>query len=126
MPDRFGDDESVVDFDSRRQARETAAAVENARQQRQRLNETRAVHAPLTPDQSTAARRHRHTITDQAEARRNQIRIANCRLCNDDGYRGATVCDHIDRSAVAARGMAAVRAEMGWTPPEPHGGDENG
>lgn len=115
MPDRFGDDESVVDFDSRRQARETAAAVENARQQRQRLNETRAVHAPLTPDQSADGRRHRHTITDQAEARRNQIRIANCRLCNDDGYRGATVCDHIDRSSIAARGMARVRAAMGWT-----------
>lgn len=35
--------------------------------------------------------------------------IAECELCDTDGYRGNRVCDHIDRTAVAARGSAAVR-----------------
>lgn len=40
--------------------------------------------------------------------------IAGCGLCNDDGYRGSTVCDHIDHTEAAKRGMALVRATMGW------------
>lgn len=38
--------------------------------------------------------------------------IANCTLCDDDGYRGLRVCDHIDRTETTARGMAAVRAAI--------------
>ena len=131
MPDRYGEhDDPIVDLDSRRQARENAAAVEAARAQRERLAETRAVHAPLSGDQAAAARTHRHAIRDHTDSRRNTIRIANCPLCNDDGYRGATPCDHIDRSATVRRGMTKVRAALnrqtdsnpvsGTTTPERH------
>lgn len=117
MPDRYGeptdlDAEPVVDFDSRRRARETAATVERARLQRERLAETRAVHAPLSREQANAARAHRQGTTTAAEHRRNTLRIANCGLCNDDGYRGATICDHIDHRPAYARGMAKVRAAL--------------
>jgi hypothetical protein len=115
MPDRYGadDTEPIVDLDSRRQARENAAAVERARLQRQRLAETRDVHAPLTPTQSAAARAHRQNTTARAETHRNGIRIANCSLCDTDGYRGAIICDHIDRRPTYQRGMALVRAALG-------------
>lgn len=116
MPDRYGDPadpEPVVDFDSRRQARDTAAAIENAAQQRQRLSESRSVHAPLTRDQSDAARTHRTNTTNQAETHRNTLRIANCQLCDDDGYTPAgQVCDHIDHRPAAARGMQLVREAL--------------
>ena len=121
MPDRYGDndDKPVVDFDSRRQAREAAAAAEAARQQRARLSESRAVHAPLDRGQSDMARQHRTAVTSQAEAVRNAMRIVNCPLCDENGYRGALVCDHIDRTKTRQRGMAAIRKAMGWpTPPE--------
>lgn len=109
-------DEPVVDFDSRRRARENAAAADRARQQRERLNETRTAHAPLTREQSNAVGAHRRTVTTQADARRNALRIANCQLCDADGYTpNRTICDHIDHRPAAVRGMAAVRAAMGWT-----------
>jgi hypothetical protein len=38
--------------------------------------------------------------------------IVDCELCDDDGYRGNRVCDHVDRSEIAARGSAAVRAAL--------------
>lgn len=39
--------------------------------------------------------------------------IANCRLCDPDGYRpNNTVCDHTDHTAAATRGSAAVRAAL--------------
>lgn len=40
--------------------------------------------------------------------------IQDCTLCNDDGYRGSMICDHIDHAEAAKRGMALVRATMGW------------
>jgi len=40
--------------------------------------------------------------------------IANCHLCDDDGYRGLRVCDHTDHAAAARHGMALVRRVMGW------------
>lgn len=40
--------------------------------------------------------------------------IAACALCDDDGYRGGTVCDHVDHSAAAKRGMDTIRQAMGW------------
>lgn len=43
------------------------------------------------------------------------IHIRSCGLCDDDGYRGHSVCDHQDHAAAAARGIEAVRAQMGWT-----------
>ena len=38
--------------------------------------------------------------------------IVACGLCDDDGYRGNRVCDHVDHAAAAQRGMAKVRAAM--------------
>ena len=110
MPDRYGeDDEPVVDFDSHRRARQNAAVVQAAQQQRERLAETRSVHAPMTNDQAAAARQHQRTVTSQAEQRRNASRIANCPLCDDEGYRGSTICDHVDRADITARGLAKCR-----------------
>ena len=110
MPDRYGDEpDPVVDLDSRRHSREAAAAVERARQRRARLAETRAVHAPLTRDQAHSARAHRNAAAAQAETRRNTLRIANCALCDEQGYRGATICDHIDHRPAYRRGMDLVR-----------------
>ena len=108
-------DEPVVDFDSRRRARENAAAADRARQQRERLNETRTTHAPMSREQANAVGAHRRTVAAHADAKRNALRIANCQLCDGDGYTpNRTICDHIDHRPAAARGMAAVRAAMGW------------
>lgn len=40
------------------------------------------------------------------------LAVANCGLCDDDGYRGMRVCDHVDHAPAAERGMAAVRAAL--------------
>jgi hypothetical protein len=45
-----------------------------------------------------------------------QRAIDNCQLCDDDGYRGPQVCDHVDHSATAARGIAACRAALSKLP----------
>ena len=37
-----------------------------------------------------------------------------CELCDEHGYRGSSVCDHIDHSIAARRGMDMIRAAMGW------------
>lgn len=42
-----------------------------------------------------------------------QAAITNCQLCNTDGYRGLTVCDHTDHTHAATRGMNQIRAIMG-------------
>lgn len=102
----------VADFDSRRRARETTAATERAKQQRARMAETQAVHAPLSRDQAQATREHRQNTVTRAEAHRNTLRITNCQLCDTDGYRGATICDHIDHSPAARRGMALIRQAL--------------
>lgn len=47
-------------------------------------------------------------------AQQRAMLIVDCGLCDDDGYRGATVCDHEDHTGAAKRGMAKVRAAMGW------------
>lgn len=116
MPDRYGDPEPVVDFEPRRSARDAIAKAAEADEQRKRLAESRTVHAPLDSHQADAARTHRHAVTERAEAHRNAIRIANCGLCDDDGYNAArVVCDHVDHRPAYERGMAAVREAMGWT-----------
>lgn len=68
-------------------------------------------------DEWIAERKRLDSEAKSAEARRaGEIRakaIANCDLCDEDGYRGTTLCDHdpdlVDR---AARGSALVRAAM--------------
>lgn len=127
-PDRYGDETpAVVDFDSRRRVREAETAIKRAREQRERLAETRTVHAPMSSEQAEAGRSHRRAVTDRAESQRNKLRIANCQLCDDDGYTpGHVVCDHRDHRPAAQRGMAAIRAAMGWpTTPGPAGTPEN-
>lgn len=135
MPDRYGDrdddddviiDQTIVDFESRRLDRESIAAQQRQAERSKRLAETRSTHASLGTDQAAAIKRHRQQVTTTADERRRVQWIANCTLCDDDGYRpgSATLCDHIDRSASHARGMALVRATMGWDdpagpPPEP-------
>lgn len=50
-----------------------------------------------------------HARTDP-EAR--AYAIANCTLCNEDGYRGNRVCDHIDRTQTAKAGIAKCREAL--------------
>lgn len=52
---------------------------------------------------------------EQAQLRAQAI--ANCGLCDQDGYRRLTVCDHTDHAPAAKHGMAQIRAAMGWNPP---------
>lgn len=134
MPDRYGehdeDDEpkvfdhlpaegpAVVDFDSRRRAREIEEAAQRARSQRERQAETQAVRAPLDRGQSARQRAHQRHVTERAEAQRRAMRIASCGLCDNFGYRGCgAVCDHVDRTRTHRRGMDAVRQAMGWGDP---------
>lgn len=42
-------------------------------------------------------------------AQQRALAIVNCDLCDDDGYRGTRVCDHVDRSVVARRGLEKCR-----------------
>lgn len=49
--------------------------------------------------------------------------IEACTLCDADGYRGVTVCDHTDHAPINARGMANLRRTMGWPEPAEAGRD---
>jgi hypothetical protein len=40
--------------------------------------------------------------------------IDACELCDERGERGGHPCDHVDHASAAKRGMALVRAAMGW------------
>jgi hypothetical protein len=42
----------------------------------------------------------------------NPEAIAACGICDDDGYRGHLVCDHVDHAAAASAGMAKVREAL--------------
>lgn len=42
----------------------------------------------------------------------HRAQIAACALCDPDGYRGSTICDHQDHREAARRGMELVRAEL--------------
>lgn len=35
--------------------------------------------------------------------------VVRCQLCDDDGYRGSIVCDHIDHAAQTVNGRAKAR-----------------
>lgn len=43
---------------------------------------------------------------------RSAYGVADCDLCDADGYRNFHVCDHVDHSAAAARGMALIRSVL--------------
>ncbi|QRY48129.1 hypothetical protein JVX93_15885 [Mycolicibacterium boenickei] len=66
-------------------------------------------------DEQAAAAEHDWTAERAAARRTNRLQaIADCQLCDPDGYRGTTVCDHTDHTETARRGIAAIRAQMGW------------
>lgn len=60
----------------------------------------------------------RHKSEHQAFLDRLSAEIAeihNCGLCDDRGYIGTIVCDHVpDRIEINQRGMAGIREQMGW------------
>lgn len=70
-------------------------------------------------------RRRQHAAqseTAHAAAALRAEAIEACELCDKHGYvhgHPTRVCDHHDRTETNARGMAALRAEMGWTETEP-------
>lgn len=51
-------------------------------------------------------------LDDASTAHLTARAIAKCALCDTDGYRGSSVCDHIDHRAAADRGMALVREAL--------------
>lgn len=55
-----------------------------------------------------AANQRAHEAMNRAKA------ITECTMCDPDGYHGTTICDHTDHTQAAARGMARLRAKMGW------------
>ena len=68
---------------------------------------TVAQAARAARDAQLAARHTEHELAAQARA--------NCRLCDDDGYRRperTIVCDHIDHAPAARRGIEACRAAL--------------
>jgi hypothetical protein len=60
--------------------------------------------------------------TDELQRQADRIlqgaAIAQCTLCDTDGYRGTTVCDHTDHTQAAHRGMNLIRQTMGWKTPQ--------
>lgn len=38
--------------------------------------------------------------------------IADCGLCDADGYRGSVVCDHVDRTETVKHGQAMCREAL--------------
>lgn len=44
----------------------------------------------------------------------DRVAVEHCDLCDENGIRGMLRCDHIDHGSAAARGMAMIRAAMGW------------
>lgn len=74
------------------------------------------------PDRYGDERQHpddeRRTLR-AAQAIATQAAINRCTLCNPDGYRGTTVCDHTDHRPAAQRGMNLIRTIMGWDQPHP-------
>lgn len=73
---------------------------------------TREWETTHTATQAALAQRAQRIRTAQAAAHA----ITACALCDDDGYRGASVCDHTDRTHTTRNGLAAVRAAL--TPSE--------
>nr|WP_046285124.1 hypothetical protein [Mycobacterium sp. UM_NZ2] len=49
---------------------------------------------------------------------RDPAEIADCTLCDDDGYRGSQICHHHDYAPAARRGIAACQAARNHQPEE--------
>lgn len=65
---------------------------------------------PVPETFPTVPEEHNH----RAAAQQRAADIAACQLCDTDGYRQHTVCDHTDHTQTAKAGIARVRAAMGW------------
>jgi hypothetical protein len=52
------------------------------------------------------------SISEEIDRAAMAAAVVDCFLCDDDGYRGTVVCDHVDRSEVLARGLAKVRSVL--------------
>ncbi len=61
-------------------------------------------------DAALAAAEQRAQHQGERDAKRQAI--AACRLCDQDGYNGLSVCDHVDHSATARAGLARARAAL--------------
>lgn len=48
----------------------------------------------------------------QERARTAAWAVVNCTLCDEDGYRGGTVCDHEDHTEAYRRGVALCREAL--------------
>lgn len=42
------------------------------------------------------------------------LAVQACDLCDDEGYRGAIVCDHTDHRPANRHGIEQIRRQMGW------------
>jgi hypothetical protein len=77
----------------------------------------RASNGP-SPAQLWEAQQARTERANRAQA------IRDCGLCDTDGYRETTVCDHQDHRQTARRHINQIRAQMGWpatgTPNQPN------
>ena len=78
------------------------------------LNPDGSVREDALPDDLWAA-------NERAQAR--ALAVVRCGLCDDDGYRELAVCDHVDHTEAARRGMAKVREVLNRKP-TPSGLDE--
>lgn len=66
-----------------------------------------------TRDTAAADAAEATAATERAEAaHRIELAIRECQLCDEDGYRGALVCDHVDRASDTATGRAAAQAAL--------------
>jgi hypothetical protein len=67
-----------------------------------------------TPQSLEAKRIEQQNRREETAARFAEI--ANCSLCDDEGYReNGTICDHVDRTLTVRRGREEINKAMGWT-----------
>jgi hypothetical protein len=98
----------------------TAEQVKQRREgARQRKAKQRAKQQPVTRDPHARGRpspvRDLVSLPHQGDGAAARPPPARCSQCDENGYRpNGMVCDHIDRQLTAARGVANIRAAMGW------------
>lgn len=69
----------------------------------------------LAADRAERLRRYDEAMLESNTRSKSHLtasEIANCTLCDNEGYRPAGVCDHLDRTHIAAAGIARVRAAL--------------
>lgn len=73
------------------------------------------IHAKWLKAQQAAEEQRERDAETERRYEQQQIAaeaIYACGLCDDEGYAGAHVCDHVDRTETSRRGSALVRAEL--------------